>query len=195
MVRRRARPGCPRTERAPNMASILARMGDEISVRHFVGHVAQRHVDLAALDEGLPAAPRASPKARNASPCRHRARSAVFSRAPVSPRYMPISPGRRGRTCFRRHRGKRPMPVSGMENVTVSSATRWLPCTETPAPPPITKAAQQRDIGLGEVLDGGVLADIRRGRIRRHRACRPCRCRRASGCRRRRRTPVRPHPG
>jgi hypothetical protein len=30
------------------------------------------------------------------------------------------------------------MPVSGMAKDSRSDATRWLPCTETPTPPPMT---------------------------------------------------------
>ena len=47
--------------------------------------------------------------------------------------------GKRGRKKLPPTSGNKPMPVSGIANCIVSSATRWLPCTDTPTPPPITK--------------------------------------------------------
>jgi hypothetical protein len=44
------------------------------------------------------------------------------------------------------------MPVSGMANTSRSDATRWLPCTETPTPPPIVIPSISATYGLGNRL-------------------------------------------
>jgi len=65
---------------------------------------------------------------------------------------MPISPGQRGRKKLPPTSGNSPIPVSGMAKDVVSSATRWLPWTETPTPPPITMPEISATYGLGKRL-------------------------------------------
>ncbi len=69
---------------------------------------------------------------------------------------MPISPGICERNQVAPISGKKPMEVSGIANRKLSPATRCEPCTETPAPPPITMPIDQRNVRLRITLDRGV---------------------------------------
>ena len=92
---------------------------------------------LGACDQRALELPPAGPTAPHASPRRHRRSRHRSSLAPVSPRYMPTSPGQRGRNQVPPTSGKKPIPVSGMANRVRSVAIRKSPCTEIPTPPPM----------------------------------------------------------
>ena len=127
-----------------------------------------------ACDQPAPRARQPVRPARHASPPRRRRsrhRSAV---APVRPRYMPTSPGQRGRNQVPPTSGKKPMPVSGMANRVRSVAIAEVAMHRDPDPAAHGDAVEQGDIGLGIGVDAPVQAVlVVEERHRRRDAARP----------------------
>src|SRR3974390_1763569 len=76
--------------------------------------------------------------------------SAALKRSPVSPQYVPSSPGMRGRNQVAPTSGKKPMPTSGIAKEKRSPAQR---CGDAPTH---HDAIDQRDVRLAVALDRGV---------------------------------------
>mmetsp|Transcript_32951 Transcript_32951/g.77010 ORF Transcript_32951/g.77010 Transcript_32951/m.77010 type:complete len:251 (-) Transcript_32951:389-1141(-) len=69
-------------------------------------------------------------------------KSAALSRSPVRPRNSPRAPGNAERKDVAPTSGKKPIFVSGIAKSADCVATRKRPCTDRPAPPPMTSPSQ-----------------------------------------------------
>ncbi len=106
-----------------------------------------------------PARPRSRrdrPRPRRGWRSRHRRSRSPRSRAPVRPRYIPTSPGQRGRNQVPPTSGKKPMPVSGMANRVRSVAIRKSAMHRDADAAAHGDAVDAGDVGLGVGVDAPV---------------------------------------